>query len=209
MAARKNNGRINFIIRVMIYSDFLMLSATGLINPIFGIYITQKIAGGSLVVVGYAATVLLVVKSILQLPIASYIDKKVGEKDDLYFMIAGSFLVSLTSFLYIFVTNVWHLYALQALWGVGSAMAYPAWFAIFTRHADHQREGFEWGIYSTIVGLGVAVTGAVGAVAASRFGFNAVFIMVGALSMIGTAILLPLRNYLLDSEGAAREITEA
>lgn len=192
--------KINLLIRILIFSDFLILSAVGFVNPIFAIYITGRISGASLSVVGYAATILLVVKSLMQLPIAKYVDRTPGESDEFFFVFWGSILASATTFLYLFIDQVWQLYALQACFGLANAMSYPSWFALFSRHVDKHKEGFEWGIYSSVVGVGVAVTSALGGLMAERFGFGPVFFIVGLISLIGTLMLLPMRRYLLEHD---------
>lgn len=199
-SAESHSNHINLIIKVLIYSDFLILSAFGFINPTFAVFITEKIPGAGLEVVGYAATILLVIKSIVQLPIAKYVDRKKGEKDDLYFVIVGSFLISITPFLYIRISEVWHLYLLQAIYGIGGAMGYPTWFALFTRHVDRYREGFEWGIYNTVAGLGVGLTAALGGVFAQRFGFDVVYILCGIIAIFGSALLLLLRRHIIEQD---------
>ena len=197
MLKKSKPTKVNFFIKTLIFSDFLILSGVGFINPIFALFIAQKINGASLEVVGYSATILLVVKSLLQIPIAHYVDKTPGERDDLYFVFWGSLLASAASFLYVWVDQVWQLYLLQALYGMATAMSYPSWFALFSRHTDKRKEGYEWGMYSSIVGIGVAVTGALGGVLAQRVGFNFVFVLVGVISLVGSLLILLLRKYVL------------
>ena len=189
--------RVNSIIKILIFSDFLILSAVGFINPIFALFVANKVHGASLEVVGYSATILLIVKSLAQLPIAKYVDKTPGERDDFNFIFWGSLLASISSFLYLCVSEVWQLYLLQGLYGLANAMAFPSWFALFSRHVDKRKEGFEWGIYSSIVGIGIALTGAAGGIMAQRMGFDAVFITVGVISLMGTLLILLLRKSII------------
>ena len=46
---------INKVIRFLITSDFLLQSGWGLIGPIFAIFLTRQIEGGSLEMVGFVA----------------------------------------------------------------------------------------------------------------------------------------------------------
>jgi len=48
---------------------------------------------------GLASTVYLITKSIFQIPVARVIDKKKGERDDFWFMIVGSLLITLSAFM--------------------------------------------------------------------------------------------------------------
>ncbi|KKS69311.1 MAG: hypothetical protein UV39_C0014G0011 [Candidatus Azambacteria bacterium GW2011_GWA2_42_62] len=81
---------INKVIRVLVLGDIMFFSAFGLIGPIFAIFVTKQIAGATIATVGFAATLNLLTKAILQMPVARYIDRHKGEKDDFKFMVAGS-----------------------------------------------------------------------------------------------------------------------
>jgi len=186
--------KINKVIKTLTYSDIVFFSAIGFIGPIFAIFLTDQIKGGDIKVVGFAAAFYWIVKSILQIPIASYLDKRKGEKDDFYFMVIGLFLASIVPFGYILSSLPWHIYAFQCLMGVGMAMNLPAWCAIFTRHIDRGKEALEWSIRSTGLGIGTGIAGAIGGVAVATIGFERLFIIVGILGFIGASLLLAIRN---------------
>lgn len=187
-------AKINKVIRKMIQADLIFVSAFGLIAPIFAIFITDQIKGGDVRVVGFAAAIYWILKSLLQLPIGRYLDKNVGEKDDFYFVIIGYFLATLVPLGYIFSYLPWHIYTLQTLYAIGMGMAIPGWAAIFTRHIDKGKEAFEWSLESTAIGLGTGITGAIGGILASKFGFNLVFIIVATVAFMGTILLLTIRK---------------
>ena len=174
--------RINHVIRTLILSDFYLNSGLGLFGPIFAIYVTQQIAGGSIEVVGFAAGITQLFKVILQIPIAKYLDKNHGEYDDFYSMILGGALISLAPFLYLMASQVSHLYMIQALYGVGLAFLVPPWYAIFSRHLDKLHENIEWSFESVAIGIATAGSAAIGGVLANKFGFQVVFIVAGVLS---------------------------
>src|SRR3989344_3818955 len=174
--------RINHVIRTLILSDFYFNMGLGLFGPIFAIFITKQIAGGSIEVVGFAAGITQLFKGILQIPIAKYLDKNHGEYDDFYSMILGGALISLSPFLYIFATETYHIYLIQALYGIGLAFLVPPWYAIFSRHLDKLHENIEWSFESVAIGIAAAASAAIGGIMANRFGFQTVFIIAGCLA---------------------------
>ncbi|OGV89801.1 hypothetical protein A2Z41_03410 [Microgenomates group bacterium RBG_19FT_COMBO_39_10] len=180
---------INKVIRFLTISDILMLSGWGLISPIFAVFVTNQIQGGNVEMAGLAITVFLLTKCLIQIPLAWFIDRKKGEVDDFWVMIIGSLIISLTAFLYIFARTVSHIFLIQVISGFGTALSYPTWLAIFTRHVDNHREGFEWSIYYTTTDLGGAVVAGLGGVIANYLGFQPLFLLVGLLSLLGTAFL--------------------
>lgn len=184
-----NHVKINDIIQVLTYSDVLLLSGWGLVNPILAVFITDQIQGGTLILAGTASTVYLLVKSVLQVPIARYIDIKRGEWDDYWLMMLGTAFIALSAFLFIFARYPWHVIAIQVLTGIGGALSYPTWQAIFTRHIDNREEGLEWSLYYTATDLGAAFSAALGAFIAEIFGYQSLFVVVGIMSVAGTLLL--------------------
>lgn len=171
--------RINKVIKVLILSDIALISGFGFITPIFAIFLTSQIEGGSIEVVGYAAAIYWIVKSLVVIPFGQYLDKNHGEKDDLWFIILGNLLAASVVFVYIFSRLPWHIYVLQAVYAVADGMNIPGYTAIFTRHIDKGREAFDWSVRSCLLGIGAGVSGALGGIIAHRFGFNILFVGVG------------------------------
>ena len=178
--------------------DIMFFSAYGLIGPIFAVFVTNQVAGATIATAGFAATINLLVRALLQMPIARYIDRHKGEKDDFIFMVAGSTLISVVPFAYFFVSTPLHLYLAQVVLGIGGALANPGWFAIFTRHIDKNKEGTEWTLENVGVGLAAAGTAAIGGLLAQRFGFHNLFLIVGVLSLLGLVIQISLYSTVIE-----------
>ena len=92
---------INPVIRFLIISDAVIIGSSGLLGPIFALFIEEFIIGGNEAVAGLAAGIFLFSRSILQVPIAHMIDKICGEKDDFWFMFVFSILMALVPLLYL------------------------------------------------------------------------------------------------------------
>lgn len=182
-------GKINNLIKILTYSDILILSGWGLVNPIFAVFVTSQIKGGNLELVGLAMAAFLIFKSFLQIPVARFIDKRKGEVDDMVVMAAGTLIISLVPFFYVSVQTPAQLLFLQVLHGIGAALITPGWCAIFTRHIDLHQEAQEWSVYNSVTSLGAALSGALGGFFAERFGFQLLFIVVGIICIIGTSFL--------------------
>jgi len=181
--------RVNNLIKILTFSDVLIVSGWGLTNPLFAVFLTEQIKGGNLELVGLSTAVYCVLRSALQIPFARLVDSVKGEIDDFLLMAAGSAVMSLVPFMYFFaVTNI-QILLLQALLGISSAMVAPGWLAIFTRHIDKNIEAEEWGIYNAVVGLGGALSGALSGFLAEKFGFRSLFLIVGTVSVFGTCFL--------------------
>lgn len=181
--------KINNLIKILTFSDIIVVSGWGLVSPLIAIFISGQIKGGNLELVGLSTAVYLVTRSILQMPFARLIDKRKGEIDDFIVMAVGSFMVCSTAFLYIFSSTAVHILLLQLYSGLGAAMTLPGWYAIFTRHIDKNKEAEEWSFYNAFVGLGGALAGALGGFLAEKMGFRPLFLLVGIICTFGTSFL--------------------
>lgn len=201
---------INKVIRVLIINDFFLNSAWGLLGPIFALFIVQNITVGNATeaakVAGFASLSYWLVKSLLQIPIGRYLDRNHGEKDDFIFSFLGIILATITPFGFLFSSLPWHIYLFQVLHAVGMAMLIPSWYAIFTRHIDKGKEAFEWGLDSTILGIGAGTTGAIGGIMAAFWGFKIIFILVGSLNMVSALLLLFIYKYMAPTDHAVHKI---
>src|SRR3990167_6437168 len=187
---------INPVIRFLIISDVLIIGAAGMLGPIFAFFIRDFIQGGNEEVAGIAAAIFLITKSIFQIPIAAIIDKIRGEKDDFSIMVPFSILMSLTPLLYLIISQPWHLYLVQLLLGLFTAMTFPSYMAIFTRHIDKTKEGIEWGVYFTLSDLLAAGLAEISGYMAHTIGFRALIVSVASISTLGSLMLIFIRPYI-------------
>lgn len=187
---------LNNVIKTLIVSDFFLQSGWGLIGPIFAIFLTDQIEGGSLAVVGFLAATYWISKSMVQPFIAHFLDVNRGEKDDFKFLIVGMYFANLVPLGYIFSTQIWHIFVLEVLRGLAMACVVPTWAALFTRHIDKGWEAFSWSIESTGIGFAFGFAAAFGGILASFLGFQAVFVLVSFLGLVSSSLLLFIKPHL-------------
>lgn len=180
---------MNKTIKLLMISDIFVLTAFGLIDPILAIFIKDNLIGGTIFSAGFASTLFLAVKCLVQLPFSRQVDKSKNRKR---WLIIGTILIAIVPFFYIFSKNIQSIYLAQLLHGLGSGLAFPTWLSLWSTNLDKRQEGFQWSLYSTMVGIGTAITAAIGAAIADFLGFKITFIIVGIMSMIGCAILFNL-----------------
>lgn len=184
----------NKVIKYLILSDLAFWTGWGLLTPVFAIFIVDKIQGGNVFVVGVAAAIYWITKSLIQPLLGIILDIFPTERDDYLVLVAGFFIISLVPFGFIFAKIPLHVYLLQGVHGFAHAMLLAGWIPIFTRHIDKGREATEWGLNAMVVGLGIGLSGAVGGWAVSQYGFTPVFISVGIFGLIGAVLLFALKE---------------
>jgi MFS family permease len=182
---------MNKTIKLLILSDIFLLTGFGLVDPILAIFIKENLVGGTIFAAGFASTLFLVTKSIIQLPFSRYID---AHDAKIKWLLAGTFLIALVPFVYIFAENIYYIWGAQVLRGIAAGLAYPSWLSLFSTHLDRKHEGFEWSLYSTSVCLGTASAAGIGATIAMYLGFQLTFSLVGVMALIGAVILIGLEK---------------
>jgi MFS family permease len=194
--------RVNRVVKFLVLSDLLFLGSWSLIQPIFPIFIVQKIQGANLVIVGVVAALYWLVKSSLQLPIANYLDKTDGERDDFYALVAGLTLAALAAFSFALIEQVWQLILTQLLYAVAMAFYIPSWSGIFSRHLDEKRFSFDWSLDSTVVGFTSFFAALLSGVLANWLGFSVVFFVVGTASLLSALLIFFAPNLVFPEKPA-------
>ena len=94
---------MNKTIRLLMMSDIFLLTGFGLIAPILAIFIKENLVGGTIFAAGFASTIFIVTKIIIQLPFSRYVD---NHRDKVKWLIIGTFIIALVPFIYMFATNI-------------------------------------------------------------------------------------------------------
>ena len=185
--------RLNRIVKYLIYSDLVFYTGWGLISPIFAVFILKSIVEGSALVVGIAAAINMIVRSIFRIPFGMYSDK--NDKTAFAFMFWGLLLTAFIPIGYMYSSHAWQIYILQAILGTTLAMSTAGWTTIFSRNIDKGKESTEWGIDAVAAaGIGPGIAAAVGGAAVTYFSFNAVFVASSLIGLVGVFLLLTVRK---------------
>ncbi len=180
-------------LKLLIISDILVYGALGFVGPILSIFIDKNLTGGGIFTAGLASTIYLITLSILQI-IFSYV---FNPKDRLWMLWLGTGIIALVPIGYIFSTSILHLFIAEFFYGIGAAFAYPSWSSLFTSSLEKGKRGFQWSMYSSGLGIGTAITAAVGGLIAEKMSFKFVFLITSILALIGLFILFRLNKSVL------------
>jgi len=179
---------MNRTLKLLVFSDIFVLTGFGLISPIMAIFINGSIVGGTIAAVGIASMITIVMRCALQLLFAN-----IGKPSQRYGMaLTGTLMISTVPFIYLFSHNIWQVFIGAFINGLGSGLANPAWFSLFSENLDEGQRGWEWSIYSSLVGFGTAAAAFLGSWMAGKFGFRPVFAVMGILAVLGALLLTGL-----------------
>lgn len=182
---------MNRTVKLLMLSDIFVITGFGLVDPILAIFVKENLIGGTIFAAGFASTIFLITKCLIQLPFSRYVD---SHYDKIKWLLVGTFLIAAVPFIYTLSRHVNWIYFAQFIHGVGSGLAYPTWLGLWSTHLDKKHESFEWSLYSALTGLGTAGTASLGAGIAGIFGFQYAFMIGGLMSMVGSFILFWLEK---------------
>lgn len=195
-----NVGRV---VRYFVLIDFIFLMGWGFLEPVFSVFIIERIAGATLATVGISAGIYWAARSLLQLPIAQYLDRNRNEKRSARVLLAGFLTAAFCSLLLLFVDRTWELYAIQFLHAAAFALYFPSWSGIFSNHLDRARISFDWTLDNTAIGLSTAFSALLGGFLASAMGFEALFMLTAACSLAAAFMLFFNPSIILPSKAVA------
>jgi MFS family permease len=191
------NVKVGRVVKYFIISDFFLLAGWGLIDPIFSVFIIQRVVGGTLMTVGIAAAIYWIIRSVAQIPIAEFLDRIPGEHDDFMALVGGLLLVGISAIAMCWVTRVWELYVVHALQAIAFALYYASWPTIYSRHLDKDAISLDWSLDSSVAGVGAGITGFLGGVIAETLGYNVVFVGAGIMAFIAAFVLIAVPDLIL------------
>ena len=189
--------KISKVIKYLILADLLCESSWGLISPLFAVFVLEKIIGGDTFVIGLSSAIYLISFSLARIPVAIFLDKKRGERDDFWAMFLGFLIGGLVPFGFLLSKHPWHIYFLQAIYGMAIALAFSGYMAIFTRWIDKGKEATEWGIRVSLISLVSGLMAVIGGPLVMKIGFNFVFLLVGFFNLFGCLFIWLLKEEFL------------
>jgi MFS family permease len=189
--AKKN---VNRIIKRLLVAEFIYQFMLGLFLPIFAIFIVTDIQGGTLTAVGLSYSVFWLARIATAIPFSRFMDETKGERDEYWFLLIGTFIMSTVVIFFVFVTKIWQVYVIEIIIGISGSMVGPSWKVLFTDHIDKGETGYEWSLDDLVIGLGVAGSAYLGAWLAQTYGFDMLFLIIGALGYIRFVFIVPLHN---------------
>ena len=183
------NFKIGRTIRYLILADLALLACWGLVAPVFSIFILDRIEGATLITVGIAAAIYWLLKSVLQLPLAIFLDKTPSERDDYIFLVCGLIIVGLSAVSFVLIDKIWQLYLVQMLHSIGFAFYVPSWSGMFARHLDKGHKSFDFALDSAVIGIASGITGIFSGILATWLGFNTIFVLGAIFSFISAIVI--------------------
>ncbi len=189
--------KVNRVVRSFVISDLLFWGGWGIVNPIFAIFVVNKVPGATIATVGAVIAMYWIVKAIIQIPVAIFLDRKGGDRADFHALILGLMLAGFAAIAFLAVRDIAGLFAVVFVQALAYGLYTPSWSAIFSRHLDKDHYAFDWSLDSTTVGIASGIAAALGGGIAALWGFTGVFILTSIFSFASVFFLLSVPNLVL------------
>lgn len=177
------------LLTILYASSWLSWFSAGMLGPIYAIFVEE--IGGDILTAGIAWAVFSLVMGLLTIVMGEFEERKFDRRKA---VLTGYVILTGATIGYLFVENPAELLIVQAFIGVGAAINYPAWDALFTHAVDKDKETVEW---ATQEGGGQIIGGLaalVGGFIASIYGFRTLFVIMACIQ--GFSILVASHLFL-------------
>ncbi len=183
------------ILKILLMSSFLITLAGGLLGPIYAIFVKE--IGGNLITAGGAYAIFSISSGILIFIFAKLEDKI---KHQEYVLIFGR-VISVIGFIgYLFVQNPIHLFIVQAIFGIATAVKNPVYDSLYSKNLQKGKFASQWGTFESMSAITIGIAAITGSLIAQKFGFKTLFIVMLAfsiLSLLSTLLLIKkIKEYL-------------
>lgn len=190
-----NNLNQNSVIRSYIISESLLWSAWNAVIPIFAVYVTTKVEGGTIESAGIGYSVYLLFRVILELTTGRILTNS-SDRKKFAISVIGICLMSFAYIGFALASNIWLIFAFYALLGGGMGFASPAKNSLFSTHLDKNKAAGTWASYDAVSFLCMAIAAAVGGIITNKYGFQTLFIIAALLNFFSTIPYLYKRHVL-------------
>lgn len=181
-------------LKILILASALFLLAGGMFGPIYAIFVEE--IGGDILTAGSAYAVFSIACGVLLFFISRWEDH-VKHQEKL--IVIGYFLSCIGFLGYLFISEPWHLFIVQIIFGIGHAINIPAYDGLYSKLLDKGKFASEWGLWETMAYIVGGVAALVGGYLANLYGFKFIFVIMFILSIIGLIVsLFLLKGFILN-----------
>ncbi len=189
---KNDTRRANKVVALLTFSDILSWGPFMIISALSGIYLSDKLGIDTIKFVGIGTSIYFFTRAILQIPMGHLTDFIEGDRDEIILLALGTILMGLPYTFYPHITQSWHYYLLQFIFGFGVALSVTNWRKLFAMNVDSGIEGLQYGFYEAAISLSTALLSIlIGNLASlSKSSFDLVIVSAGIVMMLGSLMVL-------------------
>ena len=175
----------NEVIKALTLSDFTTWSSGAIINVVLTLFVITDISGATVTEAGISSMIYLSMSALLNVPLGKFMDSRPGLIDEAYLLALSSFIRGVGLIALGLSTQIWQLYLLQAILGVGKSLNYTSWRTLFTKFLNKDHLSEQWGAYDTVMSVGLGIAALLGGILGDVIDFSYIIIIAGILCLVG------------------------
>ena len=176
------------VLKILLACTAFFTLAGQLLLPVYAVFV--KDIGGDLLTAGTSYAVFLLACGLLLIALSHW--ENTHKKYVKHFVVLSYALKAAGFISYVFVSQPWHLYAVQAVLGISEAINAPAYDGLYSKNLTKGKFILQWGYWDATWYIAAAVGAALGGFIAQTYGFNTLFLTMASVAVLGllTALLL-------------------
>jgi len=171
---------MNSKLKVLLYTNGLLLLASSMLGPVYALFLDGK--GANLLEASLAMFIFSLVAGITTFFMGKIADKKNPKT----IMVIGYSLIGLAFLLYNFADSLFVIYALQVLIGLGEAIYSPAFDKLYTQSMSKKNAGEVWGAWELSNYFSQSIGAVIGGYLSYHYGFKIIFTFIAILCFLAT-----------------------
>lgn len=189
---RHKKPRLNRGLKALLLISGAFMFAFGMFGPIYAIFVEE--IGGGITVASNAWAVFLAVAGALTF-VAGKVESKFKETE--LAIMWSQYVIGIAYIIYYFTDTVTMLYLAQVFLGIGDAIFWPAFHALYGKHVDGHKSTEQWALYDGLAYVVPAVAAALGGWLVKWYGFDMIFLIMAILSFANGVFILFLPRKVL------------
>ena len=182
----------NKALRILLYTNAMILMAGAMLGPIYAIFIED--IGGDLMDASISGSIFALMAGITTVISGKYSDKI---KENELIIALGYLIMGIGFLLYFWVSSVLFLFVVQAVIGLGEAIYSPSFDALYSKHIDGHKFGTLWGAWEAMNYFIAAIGSILGGLLVTFFGFKIIFLIMAILCLTSALYIFQLKRSVL------------
>ncbi|MBD3250251.1 MAG: MFS transporter [Candidatus Pacebacteria bacterium] len=174
----------NHAISILLFTNALVRLSNGMLTPIYALFVIS--IGGNLLDASLSGGVFALVAGLTSLVSGKLADEL---KESELMLVIGYLIMSFGYLLFFFTRTIPALLLAQALVGLGDAIYFPPFDAIYSKHAAKKMESSTWSLWEAMNYFTLAIGALLGGYLVMEFGFRVIFILMAGLCFISAAYI--------------------
>lgn len=149
--------RLNKVTLLLTLSDIFTWGSFVVISALSGIYLAGKLGQDTVEFVGIGTGIYFITRAVFQIPIGILTDRLNKDKDEIIILAIGSILAGTPYLFYPHITEPWHYFLLQFVFGFGISLNVVNWRKLFALNIREGMEGKEYAFYDSALSISTAI----------------------------------------------------